>query len=97
MANTLYNQLSQFNSYEASQMNSQMSTIANNAKNLSMMFKCSSNPYAALESIINTNPQLSGVMSMIKGGANPQELFYRLAAERGVNPDQLLNIVKSCM
>lgn len=48
-----------------------------------------------MQSMINQNPQMKQVMEMVnKNGGNPKDAFYALAKEKGVNPDDILNMLK---
>ena len=65
-------------------------------KNMVNMIKSAGNPQAMLESMTNNNPQLKEVMNIVKNsGGNPQQAFYNLAKQKGVNPDEVLNAVSS--
>lgn len=59
------------------------------------LIKSSKNPQAMMQSMINQNPQMKQVMEMVnKNGGNPKDAFYALAKEKGVNPDDILNLLK---
>lgn len=59
------------------------------------LIKSSKNPQALMQSMINQNPQMKQVMEMVnKNGGNPKDAFYALAKEKGVNPDDILNMLK---
>lgn len=56
-----------------------------------------SNPMSAIQSMISTNPQLQQLIPLIqKNNGDYQKTFYDLARERGVNPDEVINLVKRC-
>lgn len=64
-------------------------------KNLMNMVRGSANPQAMLNQLMQTNPQLKGVMDMVqKSGGNPKTAFYELAKQKGVDPNQILNMLK---
>lgn len=52
------------------------------------------NPQAILQQVAQQNPQLAQVMQMCQG-KNPQEVFYQMCNQRGINPDEILNALKS--
>lgn len=52
------------------------------------------NPQAILQQVAQQNPQLAQVMQMCNG-RNPQEVFYQLCQQRGVNPDDILNALRT--
>lgn len=44
---------------------------------------------------INNSPELKGVMDMVnQNGGNAQQFFYKLAEQKGVNPNDILNMFK---
>lgn len=62
-------------------------------KNMLNMLNAAQNPQAALNMLAQKNPQVAQVMNII-GGRNPQQVFYELCREKGVNPDDILNQLK---
>lgn len=53
------------------------------------------NPQLALNQLLLNNPQLQNVINLIRqNGGNPQQTFYALAKQKGVNPDEILNMLK---
>ena len=48
------------------------------------------NPQQALIQAAQQNPQLAQIMNMCKN-SNPQQVFYALCKQKGVNPDDILN------
>ena len=47
------------------------------------------NPQTYLNQIVQTNPQFAQVLQMCNG-KNPQDIFYKMCQQRGVNPDTIL-------
>lgn len=78
--NSLYNQL---NTGTSSQ---------NNLKNLINMFKNSNNPQMLLQNMLQNNPQVKNLIQQC--GGDPKTAFYNLAKQRGINPDEILNMLK---
>lgn len=67
----------------------------NRIKEMVNLIKSSKNPQAMMQSMINQNPQMKQVMEMVnQNGGNPKDAFYALAKEKGVNPDDILNMLK---
>ena len=62
-------------------------------KNMMQMLNGAQNPQAALQMLAQKNPQMAQVMQLV-GGRNPQEVFYELCRQKGVNPDDILNQLK---
>ena len=54
--------------------------------------KTISNPGQALNNMIQSNPQLKEAMEMSNG--DPQKAFYSLAEKKGINPEDILNLLK---
>lgn len=48
------------------------------------------NPQAMVNKMLQTNPNLKPYMDMIRSGANPKEMFYNLARQKGVDPESFL-------
>lgn len=49
------------------------------------------NPIQILEQMAQTNPQAQQVLNMLRMGQNPQELFYQMCRQRGIEPQAFLN------
>lgn len=62
-------------------------------KNMLAMLNGAQNPQAAINMLAQKNPQFAQVMSLVQG-RNPQEVFYEMCKQRGVNPDDILNQLK---
>ena len=64
-------------------------------KNLMNMVKSAKNPQTMLQSMVNQNPQMKQVMDYVQqNGGDPKTAFYKLAEQRGVNPDEVLQMLK---
>lgn len=63
-------------------------------KNMMKLVKTNGNPTQLLQSMSQNNPQLKQVMTMVNG-KNPKEVFYELAKQKGVNPDDILKELNS--
>ena len=60
-------------------------------KQMMNMFRGSNNPQQLLMNLANQNPQMKQVMTMVQNsGKSPKDLFYELARQKGVNPDEIL-------
>lgn len=59
-------------------------------KNMMQMLNGAQNPQAVLQMLAQKNPQMAQVMQLV-GGRNPQEVFYEMCRQKGVNPDDILN------
>ena len=61
-------------------------------KGIMNQIKMAQNPQYALNQIVMNNPQFAQVVNLIKSmGGNPQQAFYNLAQQRGIDPQVVLN------
>ena len=68
----------------------------NQIKQYMNLFKNASNPQALLQNMIQSNPQVKSIIDYVnQNGGDPKTAFYKLAEQKGVNPDQILNMLKS--
>ena len=59
------------------------------------MLSGNNNPQAMLQMLAAQNPQLRQVLDYVQqSGGDPKEAFYKLAQERGVDPNQIINMLK---
>ena len=57
--------------------------------------KSSNNPQAMLQNMVNQNPQYKQIMDYVRqNGGDPKTAFYKMAQQKGVNPDDILNMLK---
>ena len=64
-------------------------------RNMLNMVRNAGNPNAMLTQMIQNNPQLRSVMDMVQqSGGDPKKAFYDLAKQRGVDPNEILNMLK---
>ena len=57
--------------------------------------KTAKNPQAMLENMANQNPQIKEIMDYIKSNGNdPKAAFYQRAKEMGVDPEEIINMLK---
>lgn len=59
-------------------------------KEMMQMLNSAQNPQAALNMLAQKNPQMAQVMSLVHG-KNPQEVFYAMCQQKGVNPEEILS------
>ena len=67
---------------------------AQSAKRMMGMLSAVKDPQKALMQVAQQNPQLNAVMQMCQG-RNPQEVFYEECKKSGVNPDEVMNLLRS--
>ena len=59
------------------------------------MARSAGNPNAMFAQMMQNNPQMRQVMDVINQyGGDSQKAFYAIAQQRGVNPDEILNMLK---
>lgn len=59
------------------------------------VLKRSNNPEKAIQVMAETNPQVKKAMEYINAnGGNAQSAFYKLAEQNGIDPNNILNMIK---
>lgn len=66
---------------------------AQSAKRMMGMLSAVKNPQQALLQAAQQNPQLNAIMQLI-GNRNPQEVFYEECQKHGINPNEVMNMLK---
>jgi len=65
---------------------------SNSLLDLMKQVKNSSNPTEVMEKMLTSNPNFQGVVNYInQNGGNAKTAFYNLAAQKGVDPNTILN------
>ena len=66
-----------------------------NVRQMMGMLNSSQNPQAMMNSMVQSNPNLKQVMDIInQSGGDPKKAFYALAEQKGVNPQEILDMLK---
>ena len=55
------------------------------------MLKATNNPQQMVNQMMSNNPQ---VQQIINQYGDPKTAFYKVAEEKGINPDEILNLFK---
>ena len=64
-------------------------------KEMVNLIKSSKNPQAMIQNMMTQNPQMRQVMDLVnQNGGDVKKVFYDMAKQKGVNPDDILNILK---
>ena len=64
-------------------------------KQMMGMVKSAGNPQAMLAQMMRDNPQMRQVTDIVRQyGGDPQKAFYGLCQQQGVNPDEILNMLR---
>lgn len=60
-------------------------------KQAAQMLRGISNPQAMLEQMLAKNPQAALI---VRSASNPQEAFYALAKQQGIDPNDILSMLR---
>lgn len=54
------------------------------------------NPNTLMQMLMNNNPQVNGIMNIVntKYGGDPKAAFYDLAKQKGVDPNQIIGMLR---
>ena len=64
-------------------------------KNLMNQIKTAQNPQLMLNQLVSSNPQLQNALNFIKqNGGDPKTAFFNYARQQGVDPQEILNLLK---
>lgn len=69
-------------------MNNPMANVMNTIR----MVKSASNPMAMIQNMAAQNPQVQQAIRM--AGGDPKAAFYNLAQQQGINPDEIINMLR---
>lgn len=74
---------------------SQLSQTTAKVKQLMNTVRMARNPQAMMNQMLQTNPQLKQAMDFVNAsGKSPEQAFYALANQMGVNPQEILDGLK---
>ena len=74
-------------------MNPQMLQNIQQVKGMMQQMKTIQNPNIALQQMAQSNPQMQNVLQMCQG-KNPKDVFYSMCQQRGIDPEQILSMLK---
>ena len=64
-------------------------------RNMMQMIKSAGNPQAMMQQMMKNNPQYQQAMKLVdQAGGDPKKAFYQMAQQMGVNPDDILGMMK---
>ncbi len=63
-------------------------------KNMIGMFRNSNNPMQLFQQMAMTNPQMQPIMNRIRQGQNINDIFQEVCQQRGINPQEIMNLIK---
>ena len=58
-------------------------------------FQNAKNPMALFQQMAMRNPQMQPILNMVRQGMNPNQLFEDLCRQRGINPQEFINMLKN--
>ena len=67
--------------------------VIRQAKHMISMLNMAKDPQKALMQAASQNPMLGSVMQMCQG-RNPKDVFYTQCNQMGVNPDEVINMLR---
>ena len=77
------------------QMNTKSLLSNGNVQQIANMAKAVKNPQAMLGQLSQSNPQVKELMTMLQtSGKSPKEMFYQMAQEKGVDPEEILKMLR---
>lgn len=83
------------NSLYKEMMGNQNAYQMNQVKQMMGALRSSKNPQQLLINMMGNNPQFQQLLQMIRqSGKSPRDLFYQMAQQKGVDPEQLINQLK---
>ena len=69
--------------------------ISPQVRDMINMIKSAGNPQMLLNQIMQTNPALGQIMEIVKQyGGDANKAFYAVAEQNGINPQDILNMLK---
>ena len=60
-------------------------------RNAYQMLRNSNNPMALFQQMAKNNPQLQPIANMLMQGGNPQQIFYSMCKQRGIDPQAFIS------
>lgn len=64
-------------------------------KNMMSLVRSAGNPQMMLQQMMTQNPQMKQAMDYInENGGNAKDAFYKLANENGVDPEEVIDMLK---
>ena len=69
--------------------------MPNNMQQLVNLFKNARNPQQLIANMVNQNPQAKQILNLLQtSGKSPKDLFYEMAKQKGVDPNQIINMLQ---
>lgn len=72
-----------------------MGNQSNPMKQMLSAIRSSKNPQQLFMNMAQQNPQMKQILDMVQtSGKSPKDLFYELAKQKGVDPNQIINMLQ---
>ena len=62
------------------------------ARQMAQMLKTANNPQAMINQMMSNNPQVKQIINQY--GGDPKTAFYKYAEANGINPNEILDMLK---
>ena len=63
-------------------------------KSMYQAFQNAKNPMALFQQMAMKNPQMQPILNMLKSGMNPNQILNDVCRQKGINPQELLNMLR---
>ena len=81
--------------YQEMTQNNQSQPQFNQMKQMMNTLKNSKNPQQLFLNMMGSNPQVKQIIQMVQqSGKSPKDLFYMMAEQKGVDPNQILGMLQ---
>ena len=67
--------------------------LVSQIKRMAQMVNSVRNPQQVLAHLAQNNPQVKSVMDLCQG-RNPEQVFRNMCAQRGINPEEIIQALK---
>lgn len=80
---------------ELNPIKTQLPSNIANIKKMMGTLKGIQNPQQMMATMAQNNPQMKDVLSLVSNSnMSPKDLFYKMAKEKGVNPDEIIKALQ---
>lgn len=81
--------------YQEMMQNNPTQQPVNQFKQMMNTLRTSKNPQQLFLNMLGNNPQVQQAIQMMKQtGQSPKDLFYQMAQQKGVDPQQIINMLQ---
>lgn len=58
------------------------------------MVKSAGNPQQMMTQLASQNPQMKQIIDMVGTSGNPKQMFLNICKQRGIDPEQIISMLK---